>query len=368
MGLGASQQRFHTMDGLRGVAAICVMLYHFTQTRAGSWLPSGNVAVDIFFCLSGFVIANSYGAKLDAGLGASDFAAFRLIRLYPLYFVGLLLGLTQYALASLAGGADASWSMLALAIANALFVLPTLYPFPMGQGAEFTDRVLFPFNGPSWSLSLELFCNGLFVVFRPRGAALAATIGALGIALVVSTMVAGQPCGWGRHIFWGGFPRAMYSFYVGVALREIWAAGRMPRFGWPLAPLAMVVFLSVAPESIGLFLFVALLGGPLIVCATISNPRSPWLIKLFAALGDASYPIYALHLPAFGLLKLGFAYAAGTPWDQPPPLAMDLLFAALVFVACLGVARKFDGPLRRRLMFWRFSRGVRLVSEDVIRV
>ena len=351
------------MDGLRGVAAICVMLYHFTQTPAGSWLPSGNVAVDIFFCLSGFVIANAYGAKLDAGLGAGDFAALRLIRLYPLYFVGLLLGLAQYALASLAGGPRTSGPTLGLAVVNAIVVLPTLQPFPMGIGADFTDRVLFPFNGPSWSLSMELFCNGLFLVFRPRGLLLAATIGALAVALVVTTNIAGQPCGWGRHIFWGGFPRAMFSFYLGVALREIWAAGRLPRLGWPLAPLLAVVLISLAPESKHLFLYVALFGGPLIVCVAIANPRSTRLAKAFDALGQASYPVYALHLPAFGLMKLAYDRATGALWDQPPPLAMDLLLAPLVFVACLWLARRFDAPLRRRLTLRRAGVGSRMGAQ-----
>ena len=215
------------------------------------------------------------------------------------------------------------------------------------------------------------FATTGWMVPGPGGAAgalppverIAATIGALAVALVVTTNIAGQPCGWGRHIFWGGFPRAMFSFYLGVALREIWAAGRLPRLGWPLAPLLAVVLISLAPESKHLFLYVALFGGPLIVCVAIANPRSTRLAKAFDALGQASYPVYALHLPAFGLMKLAYDRATGALWDQPPPLAMDLLLAPLVFVACLWLARRFDAPLRRRLTLRRAGVGSRMGAQ-----
>jgi peptidoglycan/LPS O-acetylase OafA/YrhL len=84
------------MDATRGIAAICVMFFHFSQ-RAGTApfqpFPSGTIAVDYFFCLSGFVIAYSYGEKLDAGLPLASFLKLRLIRLYPMYILGTLIGI-----------------------------------------------------------------------------------------------------------------------------------------------------------------------------------------------------------------------------------------------------------------------------------
>ncbi|TIW52974.1 MAG: acyltransferase, partial [Mesorhizobium sp.] len=86
----ATRHIYLNLDALRGVAAISVMLYHFSPFIAdGKVLPSSYLAVDLFFLLSGFVIAHAYDRKIESGMG---FGTFRLIRLYPLYLAGTLLG------------------------------------------------------------------------------------------------------------------------------------------------------------------------------------------------------------------------------------------------------------------------------------
>ena len=82
--------RFSTLDGLRGVAAIMVLLYHCDQMA-----PRGYLGVDLFFTLSGFVIARAYGDRLASGMPVGRFVALRLVRLYPMYFVGGLLGIVS---------------------------------------------------------------------------------------------------------------------------------------------------------------------------------------------------------------------------------------------------------------------------------
>ena len=77
---------------MRGVAAVLVVLFHF-GALAPALSTSGYLAVDFFFALSGFVIARTYDVRLAAGLGVAAFIERRLIRLYPLYLIGLLLGL-----------------------------------------------------------------------------------------------------------------------------------------------------------------------------------------------------------------------------------------------------------------------------------
>jgi hypothetical protein len=74
--------RFVFLDGLRGIAAVVVMLYHFTQHTSHPIAELGSVCVDLFFCLSGFVIAreletlarvsqivhcSSQGPRIDVG-------------------------------------------------------------------------------------------------------------------------------------------------------------------------------------------------------------------------------------------------------------------------------------------------------------
>jgi peptidoglycan/LPS O-acetylase OafA/YrhL len=96
-----SRRRMPALDGLRGLATVLVMLYHFSgdfqagSSWLGQWtirgLQAGWVGVDLFFVLSGFLIT---GILLDTA-GARgyfrEFYARRVLRIFPLYYVSLLL-------------------------------------------------------------------------------------------------------------------------------------------------------------------------------------------------------------------------------------------------------------------------------------
>lgn len=79
-------KQFETLNGLRGVAAMVVVAFHWF-----GGLTNGYLAVDFFYVLSGFVIAYAYGNRLRNGLSLRGFLAIRLIRLYPLYLFGTVL-------------------------------------------------------------------------------------------------------------------------------------------------------------------------------------------------------------------------------------------------------------------------------------
>jgi peptidoglycan/LPS O-acetylase OafA/YrhL len=86
---------FPALDGLRGIAAILVALFHFRSSYMSyNGYPAGDgyLAVDLFFMLSGFVLSHAYAARFERGTSALEFMKIRLIRLYPLYFVGLAFG------------------------------------------------------------------------------------------------------------------------------------------------------------------------------------------------------------------------------------------------------------------------------------
>ncbi len=72
-----SPDRFVSLDGLRGVAAIAVMLFHISL----GYMPGGYLAVDFFFCLSGFVIALACGKRFADGPSFRAFAKARSARL-----------------------------------------------------------------------------------------------------------------------------------------------------------------------------------------------------------------------------------------------------------------------------------------------
>src|SRR5690242_20549587 len=91
-----ARQHFPALDGLRGVAALAVVVFHFMEMVIGNYsqlfIGHGWLAVDFFFCLSGFVIGYAYDDRIGA-MGLRKFARVRLIRLHPMVVFGSVLGL-----------------------------------------------------------------------------------------------------------------------------------------------------------------------------------------------------------------------------------------------------------------------------------
>jgi peptidoglycan/LPS O-acetylase OafA/YrhL len=80
----AGQGVFVTLHGIRGVAALAVVAWHEPELPCPTFQPgSGYLAVDLFFVLSGLVLAHAYDARFARGLSAGRFMIGRLIRLYP---------------------------------------------------------------------------------------------------------------------------------------------------------------------------------------------------------------------------------------------------------------------------------------------
>ena len=77
-----------SIDGLRAIAVVAVILYHLNIT----WIPGGFLGVDLFFCISGYVITrqllDSVAAK--GGLDLREFYIARARRLIPALFFMLI--------------------------------------------------------------------------------------------------------------------------------------------------------------------------------------------------------------------------------------------------------------------------------------
>src|ERR1700681_3354917 len=96
--------RYVILDGMRGIAALTVMVFHYTSHTDYELLKNAPVAVDLFFILSGFVLCFSYGDKIYKNeIGFMEFMLRRLIRLYPMLILGLLIGTIAVCLFSLFG-------------------------------------------------------------------------------------------------------------------------------------------------------------------------------------------------------------------------------------------------------------------------
>src|ERR1700759_3427100 len=94
-----TKQHFEILDGLRGIAALAIVMFHFMEwvytDYSRNFIGHGFLAVDFFFCLSGFVIAYAYDDRITK-MGMVEFFKSRLIRLHPLVIFGSVLGLLAF--------------------------------------------------------------------------------------------------------------------------------------------------------------------------------------------------------------------------------------------------------------------------------
>ena len=92
----ASKPHYEILDGLRGVAAVMVVIFHLFEAHAGGShltqiINHGYLAVDFFFMLSGFVIGYAYDDRWNR-MTVGTFFKRRIIRLHPMVIMGSIVG------------------------------------------------------------------------------------------------------------------------------------------------------------------------------------------------------------------------------------------------------------------------------------
>jgi peptidoglycan/LPS O-acetylase OafA/YrhL len=307
--------RFSALDGVRGIAAIAVVLFHFSESSGEPWLQRAWLAVDVFVCMSGFVIAHSYQQKIADGMSFTEFVRRRMSRLYPLYLFGLLAGATMF-LAASAFPAGYNAITFAKTFALGLLVLPYLNDLATVQGAGKVVGLLFPFNGPSWSMFFELAANAAFfalLFLRVRRWWLVAGVCAL-LFLWMAQLGSGVNAGWNARTFAAGFPRIGYSFFAGVALYRLHDITRVGLAGQGLPAILLMLVVFALPGSKAVSVAGCLALGPIIVWANAAAKPGPHLTAVYRFLGWISYPLYIVHVPVFQALSM---LAPAAQWTLP---------------------------------------------------
>ena len=341
---GRGERRvFHALDGMRGIAAVFVAMRH-TAFFHKLGIPGGYMAVDLFFVLSGFVIAHAYERRFEQGLSAGRFMALRYVRLWPVYALGAGLGLIAALIHALPGRDSLSPMQVAHTAPFALAMLPGPHVRPM----------LYPVNSVAWSLALELMINAVYALaWRPlrRPAVLMASLAVSGLALVAAVLWFGKlDIGFLWRDWVGGLPRVAFSFTAGLAVYRLWRrrawSFRIPA-GALLASLPVLLCLPLGQDIYPLVCVLAVF--PALVFAVAAAPEpSPLPARLFTLLGAASYPLYALHKPLGEIVALGLRQGAPHLVDRWPVLTGAPYLIALMGI-CLLVERYYDRPLRQRL-------------------
>jgi peptidoglycan/LPS O-acetylase OafA/YrhL len=327
-------QKFATLDVLRGVGAFAVMLFHFKKLLPAGELwgcVSGYLAVDLFFVLSGFVLAHAYDRRLDSTLSPAAFAIQRFARLLPMIWVGSLLGLAI----GLGKGHSAAETVTSAALS--LFAIPSYVTF---------DKSIFPLNSAEWSLFFEIFINLIFAYFfRPlRGRLLWLLVGASAVALVAFAAGFGTLSGgWEWTTFQVGFARVGFSFFLGVQLSrsfEVWSK-HLPKVPAFVLVLVLMLLFEVRPSAaLRPFFdlaFIVLVSPALVMLGAVAECKYERVVRF---MGGMSYPLYAIHDPIVGatrgLLKKFDALAGVLP----------LIWVIVLPFVAYGFSVFYDAPIR----------------------
>jgi peptidoglycan/LPS O-acetylase OafA/YrhL len=316
-----------TLDAIRGLAAISVLLIHIGWMGGNRSLARfGYLSVDLFFVVSGFVIGRAYEEKLLSGMRWHRFMLLRVARLYPSMFLGLVAGLVAYFVVP-AGTYRLGWYSI-----GHLFLIPDL-----------TADAIFPLNGALWSLFFELAINALhgLVVRRLSILKLTVFVLAMGAWWAFAASSSGNwGGGWNRESFVSGFARVGWSYGAGLLLHRLTLGRwRIPAIV-PIASAALLLFLPAfggATPRIALSVFVLF---PLIVALAVASEVPPFGRGIARWLGAISYPLYAIHHPLLVIVLRRFEISRGARWTA---------VAAAIMAVATVVAYAWDAPVRKRL-------------------
>lgn len=358
-----SKKHFQILDGLRGVAAIVVVLFHILEVYSGGdhiaqFINHGYLAVDFFFVLSGFVMAHAYDDRWDS-MTLKDFFKRRLIRLHPLIILGMVIGASCFYFwesALFPNISDISTRKLMLIMVIGF----TLIPLP--PALDITGwRVMYPLNGPAWSLFLEYIANVLHALILRKLSKLVLSLlvfiaAAALIHLAVTSPNGDIIGGWSldKEHLRIGFTRLLYPYMAGMLLRRIMSFRSFNHsFIW--CSLLLVVILGFPRVggydhlwANGLYdsLSVIFLFPLIIYLGANGEVKGKYLDKICTFLGDISYPLYIIHFP---FIYVYFAWVINNGITLKGGIGVGL--GVLVFTILLSYAslKLYDIPIRKWL-------------------
>ena len=324
-----------SLTRVRFFAALWVVLFHWRTTwavdvdRYTGFLASGRYGVDIFFVLSGFVLAHVYFGQVRAGqFDYWKFLVARLARIYPLHiavfgFVGLMVAVS---------------AALGIATEKGMFPLGHILPnLLLIQAWGFTPGATW--NVPAWSISAEWFAYLLFPFFALLGLRFAQRpFAGLALGLILFFIfdrlylaLIGSPLPSATDNL--GILRIAPEFLMGFMLWLIGQRSRpLPRWlrnsGLALTVLALVLAAHWRLDE----RLIALLSLPLVYILAEFSRTAPARVLRFdptVYLGQVSYSVYLLHVPFFmavyNVLEDLLGWVSG-PLSTPAMLAVLAVF------------------------------------------
>jgi len=335
------------LDALRILASAGIVILHYANyiedTAAGrfvfTYTQHFNLFVDLFFTISGFVIASQYLGRVGNRASIGRFLWRRLARIYPLHIATL-----------------AFYVLIAVLLHAGLVRVENAARYPFSDipaqilllHAFNGDRLTF--NFPSWSLSAEMFCYVLFPLVALIGLRRPVLVIVLAVAAAAGNTLFVHLWGtspWPDWINQGGEFRALPAFFLGVALclfRD--RVARVP-LGVILLP-AFLLFIVAGwafpvMASLGLVYLIAIAA----VHCDVAHVTTPLARLGLGRWAYLTYSTYMLHMPVATFVVT----VVGRFLPHRPGVPLALVLVAMVVLVFVSMAsfRLFEDPVRRWL-------------------
>ena len=362
------------LTGVRGIAATWVVLLHIQlllpgllprMPVVGAVFDGGNLGVDLFFILSGFVLSFTYLDRLGRRVpgDVSRYLWLRVARIYPTHLFMLLVVAALVAAMTAAGSPPADERRFSpLSFVMNLLMLQAVPP-------------ALAWNDPAWSISTEFAAYLVFPMLVPLLARLTPRAAVIGMAVLLGAGMTGL---WlvvataHEWAYWSGYvlmwTRIAVCFPVGCLLYVVWrsrsaeAWGRTSDVLLPIAltgivaacvltPPAEAITLPVAAYPFLALLIFSLASSTGIAARVLSTRSMMWA-------GRASYSVYLVHFPVLLAVGVVVAYLGIEPGS---PLAFVALAATLLAVLGAGAFayHLIEEPARRAIRRYADSRARR---------
>lgn len=311
--------KYKSLESLRGIAALVVVLFHspFVYNGKHAVIGQGNIFVDFFFILSGFVMALAYSKKIEQGLTFKKFIIPRVGRLYPLHVFMLLI-----------------WVPYILAKTYAFHTMGLGSTDPLEQNSLFTfvSNLLLinslnineslSWNCPAWSISVEFFTYIFFFFFAFFSKAIGSSLKYLCVCILAYTLLyklTGSSL-LSTHEF--GYLRCVGGFFLGAWIFKT-SKGHKLNISYIihgaleilLVTISLyLVYLSQAGKvfqlitiiSFGLTIYLFSIQSSGVLSKALS-------VKPMIYLGTLSYSIYMIHAIIFALAGHIYKYILKLP-------------------------------------------------------
>jgi len=369
--------RLYSLDFIRGLAALSIVIWHWQHfyyigsdngfdvtAQPAYWLffpiyLDGWMAVELFFCISGFVFFWLYSdALISRSMGARTFFALRFSRLYPLYFLTLVI----------------------VVVGQTIYIHYVNHPFIYAINLENVVRNVFfvqnwssrsneAINGPAWSISVELLLYVIFFIY-------CRCVSRVSVVILIGLVIMGFPLA----LVNADLGRGVISFFSGAVIYFVFhrlhnspaahsvlvTSAGVAVIGWTITILELKFgfiqsilseFARALPSVLGstilksakqiLIIPVRLVFIPASILALVlSEGLGAKAYEKFAVIGDITYSSYLIHFPLQLFIAIYVVATASSPQVFQSGIGMVLFFGVLLILS-FSSYWWFEVPMQR---------------------